>query len=250
MAKRNKPMSKSVMNFFRRMRELRTSDPARYKRMIAAIQKIAKKKGKNLERFDSYQAAELLSSNMKNRFKSVWGPPPPDRFLVDERGRFKKETRRDPSKKTFTVKFPPGAVKGMLSDALQSVLGPSSSRYKYHSSGSTVEFSSARQLKAVTRYLREARAWAMKDGDYDDLIPEIDEALRLISRATRQRSKRYERDPRRKAPKSKSKPRKMKASHPMRPYFAWVKKNWKNYQKPDGRLDMRRMWAAWKKHHA
>lgn len=56
------------------------------------------------------------------------------------------------------------------------------------------------------------------------------------------------RDPSRR--KKPARRRGMKASHPMRPYFAWVKKNHKKFQKPNGQLDMKRMWRHWKQNHA
>jgi hypothetical protein len=53
-----------------------------------------------LQEMEESEAAQLLlASNMKNRFKSVWGPPPHDRFIVDESGHFTKETGRDPRRK-------------------------------------------------------------------------------------------------------------------------------------------------------
>jgi hypothetical protein len=163
----------TYQSFTKKMAALRRSNPKKYARLVALFKGLTRKlkrmkterENDRAERLraavarlkkivetgkveESIEAGELLASNIKNRFKSVWGPPPHDRFIVDESGHFTKETGRDP---------------------------------------------------------------------------------------------------RRKKPKTK---RKMSASHPMRPYFAWVKKNHSHFQKPNGQLDMKRMWRYWQKHHA
>ncbi len=66
------------------------------------------------------------------------------------------------------------------------------------------------------------------------------ERLRALTKGKRKLG----RDPKKRAKRG------MKRNHPMAPYFAWVKKNHKKFQKPNGQLDMKRMWRFWKTHHA
>jgi len=78
----------------------------------------------------------------------------------------------------YKIKFPPGAVKDFLTDALQ-MTGLPNSQYKYHPEGSTIEFT-PNQLKSVISYLKEIREFAEQDGDELDQIKDIDAALETI----------------------------------------------------------------------
>lgn len=83
----------------------------------------------------------------------------------------------------YKIKFPPGAIDGMLADALQMTLGFSTPQYKYDSTGSTVDFTPD-QLKAVIKYLESNKKYAEQDKEaFGDMIPDIDKALETIQKA-------------------------------------------------------------------
>lgn len=83
----------------------------------------------------------------------------------------------------YKIKFPPGAIDGMLADAIQMTLGHSTPQYKYDSSGSTVDFTPD-QLKAVIRYLESNKKYAEQDKEaFGDMIPDIENALATIQKA-------------------------------------------------------------------
>lgn len=83
----------------------------------------------------------------------------------------------------YKIKFPPGAVDGMLAMALQTVLGYSSPQYHYDRSGSTVEFTPT-QLKALVVELNSMKRAAKEDPEaYGEMLPEIEEALETVRKA-------------------------------------------------------------------
>lgn len=83
----------------------------------------------------------------------------------------------------YKIKFPAGAVKGVLADALQMTLGATSKQFKYDPEGSTVEFTPT-QLKAVILYLKQNKKWAEAEPEaFGDMIPDIDAALELIRKS-------------------------------------------------------------------
>ena len=83
----------------------------------------------------------------------------------------------------YVIKFPPGAVQGMLSDALQMIMGTNTAQYKYDSTGSTVEFSPA-QLKETINYLKSNKSFAEEEPEENaEIITELDNALNLLRSA-------------------------------------------------------------------
>jgi hypothetical protein len=83
----------------------------------------------------------------------------------------------------YKIKFPPGAIDGILAQALQMVLGQSSPQFHYDSSGSTIDFT-PNQLGAVIKELEAYKRFASEDPEaYADMVPEIDAALGIINKS-------------------------------------------------------------------
>src|SRR5579885_483372 len=83
----------------------------------------------------------------------------------------------------YKIKFPSGAIDGILAQALQMVLGHSTPQYHYDSSGSTIDFT-PEQLKAVLKELKDYKRFASEDPEtYADMVPDIDAALEIIRKS-------------------------------------------------------------------
>lgn len=81
----------------------------------------------------------------------------------------------------YKIKFPAGAISGMLAQTLDTIVP--TRQYHYHPDGSTVEFTPS-QLEAFINELQENKEFALQDKEaYGDLIPELEEALETIRQA-------------------------------------------------------------------